>query len=104
MDKPVTTGTWVEIHNVVLPVGERAPQVPGDTQQVPLEMRVKGCLVEPACLGEDADIVTPVGRHLRGTLVAVNPGHSHSFGPPVPELSAIGSEVRMILRARGRLK
>jgi len=104
MAERIAKGTWVEIHSVVLPAGERAPQVPDDTQKVPLEMRVKGFLQEPASLGNEAAIVTPAGRQLRGTLIAVNPAHSHSFGPPIPELSTIGSEVRAVLRGRGRLK
>jgi hypothetical protein len=104
MAETIAKGTWVEIHSIVLPAGERAPQVPDDTQQIPLEMRVKGFLLESASLGDDAVIVTPVGRHLRGTLIAVNPAHSHSFGPPIPALSMIGDEVRTILRERGRLK
>jgi hypothetical protein len=93
--------TWVEVQRIVLQPGERAPQVPADTQQVPLEMRLKGFLVHDASLGEDVDIVTPAGRMLRGTLVAINPAYTHTYGPPVPALSAIGSEVRAILRARG---
>ncbi|MCG6937769.1 MAG: 2-amino-4-ketopentanoate thiolase [Gammaproteobacteria bacterium] len=97
-------GTWVEIHNIVLPAGERAPQVPEDTQQVPLEMRVKGFLVEPASLDEEVEIITTAGRHLRGRLIEVNPAYSHQFGAPIPELSTIGGEVRAILRERGYIK
>jgi hypothetical protein len=100
----IEQGTWVEIHNIILPPGERAPQVPDDTRQVPLEMRVKGFLLKPAALGEDAEIVTTVGRTLRGTLVEVNPAYTHQFGQPVPELAAIGNELRALLRARGRIK
>ncbi len=104
MTNLISKGTWVEIHSIVLPVGERAPQIPADTQQVPLEMRVKGFLVAPASLGDEAEIVTTVGRHLRGTLIEVNPAYSHQFGSPIPELSTIGGEVRTILRARGCIK
>ena len=104
MTRPISKGTWVEIHNIVLPAGERAPQVPEDTQQVPLEMRVKGFLAEPASLDEEAEIITTAGRHLRGRLVEVNPAYSHRFGAPIPELSTIGGEVRAILRERGIIK
>ena len=104
MTERVDTGTWVEIHSIVLAAGERAPQVPADTQGVPLEMRVKGFLAAPAALGDAASIVTAAGRLLTGTLVAVNPAYSHGFGPPVPELSSIGAEVRALLRARGQLE
>ncbi len=101
MAELIAKGTWVEIRRIVLPAGERAPQVPRDTQAVPLEMRVKGFLVAPARLGEEAEIVTRVGRRWRGTLTEVNPAYTHSFGTPVPELSTIGDEVRAMLRARG---
>jgi hypothetical protein len=101
MTKRIEKGAWVEIHRIVLPAGERAPQVPKDTQRVPLEMRVKGFLIESAALGEEVEIETPAGRCLSGTLVEINPAYNHSFGHPVPELSAIGGEVRSILRKKG---
>ncbi len=98
MAEPIVSGTWVEIHRVVLGPAERAPQVPEDTRAAPLEMRVKGFLVEPAILGDEVTIVTPAGRHLRGTLTAGNPAYTHGFGAPIPELTMIGEEVRTILR------
>ena len=104
MTELIEKDTWVEIQNIILPAGERAPQVPDDTQQVPLEMRVKGFLVEPAALGDEVEIVTPVGRRLRGKLVDVNPAYTHQFGAPIPELSVLGREVRAMLRQRGQLK
>jgi hypothetical protein len=104
MPEQVAQGTWVEIHRLVLPAGERAPHVPDDTQRVPLEMRVKGFLVERATLGEEAEIETPVGRRIRGTLVEVNPAYTHGFGAPIAELSSIGNEVRTILRKQGVFK
>ncbi len=91
----------MEIHRIVLPAGQRAPQVPEDTSHVPLEMRVKGFLLEPAGIGDEAEIVTPVGRRLRGQLSEVNPGYEHSFGRPVPALSSVGDELRAILRTPG---
>ena len=103
MAEHIEKGTWVQIHRIVLREGQRAPQVPVETQQVPLEMWVKGFLAEPATLGEKVEIVTPSGRRLRGILTDVNPGYTHSFGPPIPELLTIGREVRTILReSRGR--
>ncbi len=100
MAEQIPKGTWVQIYRIVLPQGERAPQVPEETQGVPLEMRVKGFLVEPACVGEEAEILTQVGRRLRGTLTDVNPAYSHSFGAPIQELNAVGREVRAMLRER----
>jgi hypothetical protein len=101
MAEPIAQGTWVEIHRIVLAAGNRAPQVPDDTQQVPLEMRVKGFLAAPAALGEEAEILTPAGRRLQGTLKEINPAYTHGFGPPIPMLSSIGREVRALLRGRG---
>lgn len=101
MTGPIPAGTWVEIHRVVLAAGERAPQVPADTQAVDLEMRVKGWLVATTAIGEQAEIETPAGRHLKGTLVAVNPAYDHGFGAPIPELSGIGVEQRARLRKGG---
>ena len=101
MNELIDKGAWVEIHRTVLPVGGRAPQVPDDTRQVPLEMRVKGFLVAPAAIGEEAEIETSTGRYLMGMLTEVNPVYSHGFGSPVPELSAIATEVSAILRQHG---
>jgi hypothetical protein len=100
----VAKDSWVEIRRVVLDPGQRAPQVPDDTRRVPLEMRAKGFLVAPARLGDEAEIVTAAGRRLRGVLSEINPAYGHGFGAPIPELSAIGSEVRAMLRERGRFK
>ena len=97
----VAAGTWVEIYQVVLPAGERASQVPADTRGVDLELRVKGFLRAPAMAGEEAEILSPAGRLLRGTLVAVNPAYTHGFGAPIPELCTIGAEVRGLLRDEG---
>jgi len=100
MADSIDKGTWVEIQRVVLAVGERAPQVPDDTRQVPLEMRVKGFLVAAAAPGDEAEIVTVAGRRLRGTLTNINPAYGHGFGRPIAELPVLGGEVRALLRAR----
>ena len=102
MTEQVNKGTWVEIHSIVLAAGERAPQVPADTQRVPLEVRVRGFLAAPARLGDEVSIVTAAGRTLSGTLVEVNPAYSHGFGAPVPELCSIGAELRALLCAPGQ--
>jgi hypothetical protein len=87
----------VEIHKIVLEKGERAPQVPDDTRQVPLEMKVKGFLTEDAVVSEEATITTTTGRTLTGRLTEVNPAYTHQFGSPIPELLTIGRELRAIL-------
>ena len=96
----IAPGTWVEIHRVVLRPGERALQIPNDTKAVPFEMRVKGFLAEAAALGDEAEIISPAGRRMRGTLTEVNPAYTHGFGAPIPELSSIGREVRALLCKR----
>jgi 2-amino-4-ketopentanoate thiolase alpha subunit len=98
----IPAGTWVEIHRIVLPPGARASHVPDDTKRVPLEMRVKGFLTAPVALGAEAEIVTPAGRRLEGTLTAAQPAYGHGFGPPIPELATVGAEVRARLRERKR--
>jgi len=99
MTGTIAQGTWVEIHGIVLPAGGRAPQVPEDTRQVPLEMRVKGLLLADARLGDEVEIRTPAGRRLRGTLSRANPGYEHGFGPPIAALSTVADEVRALLAA-----
>lgn len=102
MSDRIAAGTLVEIQSIVLEPGGRAPQVPEDTAQVPLEMRAKGILVADAAIGEDVLIETAAGRHLRGNLVRADPAYTHGFGQPIPELTRIGGEVRAILRERRR--
>ena len=96
----IAKGTWVEIHRILLPPRERAPQVPADTAQVPLEMRVKGFLTASATLGEEVEVLTAAGRRLRGSLSQVNPAYDHGFGAALPELSTIGVEVCALLRGQ----
>lgn len=94
-------GDWVQIYGVILPAGERAPQVPAETQRVPLEMRVRGFLLEAqAEMGDTVKIRTMIGRVLSGKLVAVNPGYGIDYGQPVPELLTIGQELRQIMEER----
>lgn len=100
MAQPIKKDTWVEIWQVILEKGDRAPQVPEDTKQVPLEMKVKGFLLQDTMLGEQAEIVTPIGRKIIGKLIEVNPEYTHNFGFPIPELMGIGGELRTILAKR----
>jgi 2-amino-4-ketopentanoate thiolase alpha subunit len=93
----IKKGRWVEIYRVILPAGQRAPQVPDDTKKVPLEMRVKGFLEKDAEIGDEVRITTAVGREVAGKLVAVNPAYTHGFGEPIEELVTIGREVRRIV-------
>ena len=99
--KPIPRRSWVEIHRILLAPGERAPHIPEETRRVPLEMRVKGFLLEAAVVGEQARIETPAGRTLAGTLARVDPPYDHSFGPPLRSLCSIGPELRLLLRQGG---
>ncbi len=97
----VQPGRWVEIRSTVLEAAERAPQVPEDTRQVPLEMRARGFLLRSAMLGDEVEIETLTGRRLRGILHAGEPAYTHGFGPPVKELLGIARELRALLDQRG---
>lgn len=94
-------GQWVEIHRIVLPAGQRAPQVPEETQRVPLEMRTKGFLDADARIGEQVTVTTVIGRKVAGTLINIEPCYKHDFGGHVGELATIGPELRSILRQFG---
>ncbi len=95
-------GDWVEIHSIILKPEERATQVPEETKKVPLELRVKGWLDEDgASAGDEVNIQTPIGRRLKGRLLAVNPPFIHDFGRPVPELLAARRELREFLASEG---
>ncbi|MGB9615363.1 MAG: 2-amino-4-oxopentanoate thiolase subunit OrtA, partial [Fervidobacterium sp.] len=67
-------GDWVQIEVTILTPEERAPQVPDDTKKLPLQMRVKGFLLdEVASLGATVSIRTMTGRTVTGKLVSINP-------------------------------
>jgi hypothetical protein len=104
MAELVRAGTWVEIYAIVLTADERAEHIPDDTKRVPLEMRVKGFSTGEATQGDQVEIVTVAGRRLHGTLVQANPSYDHGFGAPIPELVAIGGELRALLRAAGQVR
>ena len=90
-------GDWVEIHRIVLEAADRAPQVPEDTAQVPLEMKVRGFLQAAAGKGEACEIETFTGRRISGKLIDEAPSWNHSFGVPHKEMLSIGPELRTFL-------
>ncbi len=98
MTTRAVVGAWVQIEEVVLAVGERAAQVPEDTQKVPLIMRVKGFATEEADLGDDITVETIIGRSVRGKLIDLDPAYEHDFGRPVVELISVGREARQMLQ------
>lgn len=90
----ISKGTWVQIHRIILSPEERAPQVPEDTKQVPLEMWVKGYLLEDSNMGDVVRVQTLTDRIEEGELVHVHPSYKHNYGSFVPELLAITQMVR----------
>lgn len=90
----IAKDTWVRIHNVILPPGERAENVPEDTKKVPLEMWDKGFLLENADLGEEVRVRTASGRIVSGTLLEADPAFRHDFGDFVPEILKINEIVQ----------
>ena len=74
---------WVIIHNTVLTPDERAPQVPDDTKEVPLEMWVKGFIQSDANIGDFVEVKTITGRSVKGKCI--------------PELLQIGIQAKGIL-------
>ncbi len=95
-------GDWVRIHNIVLEVGQRAPNIPEDTQNVPLEVWDKGFLLnDEANIGDIVEVETYIGRKVEGKLIEVNPYYEHDFGKCIPELMYIGRQVRSLIEEDG---
>lgn len=97
MSERIPSGVWVQVHEVLLRPAERAPGLPPETAAVPYEGWVKGFLTEPATPGELVTIQTLAGRRVTGTLVAADPGYSHSFGAPHPAVLSVGPALRQLL-------
>ncbi len=89
---------WVRIHRNVLEAVERTGKLPEDTKQVPLEMWVKGHLVEDSAeIGDTVTVITRVGREEHGKLIEVNPCYTLNYGEFVPEIMAIDDQLRTAL-------
>lgn len=93
----IEKGAWVRVHEIVLTPDKRAMNLPEDTKKVPLEMWVKGFLMEAANIGDKVKIQTITGREVTGTLLEVNPSYDHDFGKFVPEILKIGLQLKGIL-------
>ena len=98
----VAAGSWVEVRQVVLRAGERAPNVPADTAAVDFVARIRGFLVTDASVGERAAIRTLAGRQVDGVLADVNPRNPADFGRPVAELLRVGVDARHGLEGHRR--
>lgn len=85
---------WVEVERVLLEPADRSKNLPEDTAAQPLRMWVKGFARAAAALGDEVEIETMTGRTVRGRLSAINPGYTHTFGAPAPELTRVGRDLR----------
>lgn len=91
-------GDWVRIYKIVLEVGQRAPNIPEETQNVPLEMWDKGFLLnETANIGDIVEVETYIGRKVKGKMIEINPYWDHDYGKAVPEILYIGRQARELL-------
>ncbi|WP_330695292.1 2-amino-4-oxopentanoate thiolase subunit OrtA [Anaerotignum sp.] len=90
-------GDWVQVENIVLPAGHRAPQVPEDTQKCDLKMWVKGEALQDAKEDEELEVKTTTGRIVKGRLVEVNSRYVHDYGEFQPELLKIEHQLKEIL-------
>ncbi|HEY8364454.1 MAG TPA: 2-amino-4-oxopentanoate thiolase subunit OrtA [Haloplasmataceae bacterium] len=90
----INKGTWVQIHRIELAPNERANHLPDDTKKVPLELWVKGFLLEDASIGDNVSIKTVTGRIEKGKLIEANPSYRHSFGNFVSEILEIDKIVK----------
>ena len=93
-------GDWVEISQVVLEPGERAPNLPPDTAAAPYTLRARGLAMSEGETGSEISITTFAGRTLTGKLEEVNPEFSLSYGESVPELVRIRFELKGMARKR----
>jgi hypothetical protein len=92
-------GDWVEVRYVLLEPADRAANLPADTAAQPLLVWIKGFARGEAALGDDLAIETTTGRTVTGVLTDVNPGYTHTFGRPAPELTHVGRDLRARLAA-----
>ncbi|MDN5343769.1 2-amino-4-oxopentanoate thiolase subunit OrtA [Oceanotoga sp. DSM 15011] len=91
-------GDWVQIYFIALEPDERAEHLPEDTKKVPLEVRIKGFLMnEEAEINDEVIIKTVIGREVKGKMIEINPVYKHNFGEPIPELLNISNELLSIL-------
>jgi hypothetical protein len=88
---------WVEVEYVLLYPADRSPGLPPETADKPLKAWVKGYATSEAAAGEELTVTTPTGREVTGLLTEVNPGYTHTFGKPAPELVHVGRDLRVLV-------
>jgi 2-amino-4-ketopentanoate thiolase alpha subunit len=87
-------GDWVEVECKLLDPADRSKNLPPETAEKPLMMWVKGFAQGEAGMGEELTVETITGRRVTGALSAVNPGYYITYGPPIPELTHVGRDLR----------
>ncbi|HEX9094349.1 MAG TPA: 2-amino-4-oxopentanoate thiolase subunit OrtA [Coriobacteriia bacterium] len=92
-------GDWVEVRYVLLEPADRSANLPPDTAAQPLLVWAKGFAREVASAGDEVTVETMTGRAVTGALADVNPGYTHTFGRPAPELTRVGRDLRARLAA-----
>lgn len=97
----IPKNTWVQIHRIVLKPEERPISLPEETRRVPLELWIKGFLLEDASLQDEVTVRTLTGRLECGTLVQMNPSYLHTYGAFVPEILQIDRIVKEALYGSG---
>ncbi len=88
---------WVEIEYVLLEPADRSPGLPAETAEQPLKAWVKGFALGEASIGDELAVTTMTGREVTGRLTEVNPGYTHTFGKPAPELTHVGRDLRKVV-------
>ena len=87
----IKKGSYVTIKKVVLNKNERAFNLPIDTKEVDLIMKIKGITLHDAKLNETVEIITTTKRIVKGELVEINPRYVHSFGSHIEEIEKMKS-------------
>lgn len=89
-----TVDEWVEVESILLTPEERSKALPPETADKPLLVWVKGFALAEATMGDELSVTTMTGRTVSGRLSAINPGYTHTFGDPIPELTHVGRDLR----------
>jgi 2-amino-4-ketopentanoate thiolase alpha subunit len=92
-------GEWVEVERVLLEPADRSANLPTETAEKPMLVWVSGYATAESDLGGEVTVETMTGRFVTGRLSAINPGYFHTFGHPIPELVAVGRDLRAQLAA-----
>lgn len=89
----IKSRTWVRILSTILEADQRSKNLPEDTTKVPVELWVKGYLLNDANMGDNVKVETLTGRVVEGKLIEVNPVYELNYGKFVPELLEVGEKV-----------